>query len=290
MKVNTQIWLDRNVIKHIVWLSNGVVRIVGKILRLNHDLDKDFKTIAVAKYKGMGSIIHATPLLLALRQKYPDAKIVFVSAQSNKSFLETLPMIDELVLLDETSIFKLLYSFPIFIWSLIRLRIGVFIDLEIYAHLSGLITTLSTAKNRLGYHMQSGKYRHGIYTHLMYFNPKAPMSQVYLQMARLLHCEKPNLGLHDFSDLTESINSPLDEATPYIVINPNASELCLERRWSADQFKALILALLQKYADHYIYLIGAPSEATYTNALAEQVSQPRVQSLAGKRCSVYDKQ
>jgi len=282
MKVDTQIWLDRNVIKHVVWLFNGLVRIVGKILRLDHDLDKEFKTIAVAKYKGMGSIIHATPLLLSIREKHPNAKIIFVSTKSNKSFLDTLPMIDECILLDESSVFKLIYTFPIFIWSLIRLRIEVFIDLEIYAHLSGLITTLSTAKNRLGYYMQSGKYRHGIYTHLMYFNPKAPMSQVYLQMARLIHCDHPNNELYDFSDTTEKITSPIPNGTPYIVINPNASDLCLERRWPVSQFKSLINLLIKKYYDHDIYLVGAPSEAAYTDSLCKEVGESRVQSLAGK--------
>jgi len=282
MKVNTQIWLDRNVIRHIVWLFNGLVRIVGKILRLDHNLEREFKTVAVAKYKGMGSIIHATPLLLSLREKYPDAKIVFVSTSSNKSFLQTLPMIDEMVLLNESSFLKLMASFPIFIWKLLKLRIEVFIDLEIYAHLSGLITTLSAAKNRLGFYMQSGKYRHGIYTHLMYFNPKAPMSQVYLQMARLLHCEQINPELYDFAKATEDVELPIDAKVPFIVINPNASELCLERRWPASQFKELITSLLLKYPEHNIYLIGAPSELPYTESLEKDISNARVISLAGK--------
>ena len=95
MKVNAKIWIDRNIIKHLVWLLNGLVRIVGKVLNLNHDLKRNFERVAIAKYKGMGSILQATPLLNSLRAKYPNAEITFISTKSNKAFLETLPMIDK---------------------------------------------------------------------------------------------------------------------------------------------------------------------------------------------------
>ena len=78
MNVKRQIFLDRYAIRIFISLINIWVRILGFILRIDHSLDKSFKKIAVCKYKGLGSIIQATPLLRNLRLKYPNAKIVFV--------------------------------------------------------------------------------------------------------------------------------------------------------------------------------------------------------------------
>lgn len=281
MKVNAQIWIDRHIIKHLVWLLNGLVRVVGKILNLNHDLKRDFERVAVAKYKGMGSILQATPLLNSLRTKYPNAEITFISTNSNKAFLETLPMIDKYIFLDDGSFFKLLLGFPKLIFQLLRQRFQVFIDLEIYSHFSSLITTLSAAQNRFGYYMQSGKYRHGTYTHLIYFNPKASMSQVYLQMARLLHCENINPELYNYKNL--SVNSEkIKLEKPYIVINPNASDLRLERRWPSNSFIELSNVLSQSHPDHALIFVGAPSEANYTTAICALSTNNKVENLAGK--------
>lgn len=278
MKVNAQIWIDRHVIRRLVWLLNGLVRIVGKILNLNHDLERNFKRLAVAKYKGMGSILQATPLLSSLREEYPDAEITFISTKSNKAFLETLPMIDKYILLDDSSFSKLLFGFPKFLLSLLKHRFEVFIDLEIYSHFSSLVTTLSAAQNRFGYYLQSGRYRHGTYTHLIYFNPKAPMSQVYLQMARLLNCKNLTDQLYHYPTFTE-VNKI---KKPYIVINPNASDLRLERRWPASSFIQLANELSSSHEEYQLVFVGSPGEAKYTNSICELIENPRVENLAGK--------
>lgn len=283
MKVNVQIWIDRYLVKWVVWFLNGLVRIVGKILRPNHNLKKEFSRIAVAKYKGMGSILHATPLLQTLRKKYPNAKITFVSTKSNKAFLETLPFIDELILLDDSSAFSLLIGFPIFMWKLFKRRLEVFIDLEIYAHLSSLITTLSAAKNRFGFHLQSGQYRHGCYSHLIYFNPKAPMSEVYLQMARLLYCEVEDSSLYDYNELLlDDEILKLGVKEPYVVVNPNASDLRLERRWPKQQFISLIREMISQNPKSQVVLIGSPSESKYTGSISDEIQDPKLLNLAGK--------
>ncbi len=285
MNVKWQIWFDRYLIRYVVFVLDFFVRIVGKILRPDHNLNKSFKKIAIAKYKGMGSILHATPLLQTLRQHYPDAEIHFVSTQANKSFLDLLPFIDKTVLINDGSGLSFLFGFPKLIWQLIKNRYDVFIDLEIYAHMSSLITTLSMARNRLGFHLQWGRYRHGTFTHLIYFNHKAPLSRIYLQMASLLGTQKHVTASYNFKDipeLTEVLKNEFGLESKYIVINPNASSLRLERRWPLESFEQLIKQLLLKYPDHKIALIGSPSEYEYTASLYSKLNSDRVINLAGK--------
>ena len=47
------------------------VRVLGKLLRINHRLDKAPKHIIVIKMLGLGSLILAGDALLALKKKYP---------------------------------------------------------------------------------------------------------------------------------------------------------------------------------------------------------------------------
>lgn len=280
MKTSTQIFIDNRLVKPIISALNIVVRLVGQILQLNHDLSRDFKTIAICKYKGMGSIIQSGPLIRTLRNKYPDARIIFVSTEGNRAILEEISEVDKVILLNDKSISKLLISYPSFITKLIKARIGVFIDLEIYSNFSSLNTTLSMARNRFGFYLRSSQYRMGIYTHMMFFNAQSPIMQAYLQMARLLGSSDDDIT-HEL--LPFKTNSTSITPKPYLVINPNASDLRIERRWPANYFKELILKLREEYPNTQLVLIGSASEANYiTELLSDMPNLNGITNLAGK--------
>jgi len=226
MKTANTIWLDKIVIASLVRFINIFVILAGKILRIDHSLDKKFKTIAVCKYKGMGSILQSTPLLKTLRHHYPNAKIIFISAKANRQILKMIPEIDEVVSLDDSSFLRLLLGFPSFVWKLIRYRIELYIDLEVYSSFSTLVTILSLATNRMGFYLNSMHFRLGNYTHMMYYNTRSAISDTYLQFARLLDCEKiiQEMLCLDSSvkelELSEGVSFDLLN-NDYIVINPN---------------------------------------------------------------------
>lgn len=277
MNTKTQLWIDKNLVKPFVSTTNILVRFVGFLLRLDHNLEKDFSTIAVCKYKGLGSIVQASALLQSLRESYPNAKIVFVSTVSNAPLLKKMDCIDEIVLLNDKSASKLIFSYPGFIFKLIGLRIGVFIDLEIYSNFSSLTTTLSLARNRLGFYLRASHYRMGIYTHMMYYNTRVPIMQTYLQMVRLL---KANAIIEKLYPL-KSNESPKVKGE-YIVVNPNASDLRIERRWPLENFKLLIEKLRIKYPKQKIVLVGAPNEAEYVAKLHSYFKDDKIINTAGK--------
>jgi ADP-heptose:LPS heptosyltransferase len=277
MNTKTQLWIDKNLVKPFVSTTNILVRFVGFLLRLDHYLEKDFNTIAVCKYKGLGSIVQASALLQSLRASYPNAKIVFVSTVGNAPLLKKINCIDEIVLLNDKSASKLIFSYPGFIFKLISLRIGVFIDLEIYSNFSSLTTTLSLARNRLGFYLRASHYRMGIYTHMMYYNTRVPIMQTYLQMARLL---KANSIIEMLYPL-KSDEVPIIQGE-YIVVNPNASDLRIERRWPLENFKSLIEKLRSKYPKLKIALVGAPNEAEYVAELHSCFNDENIINTAGK--------
>jgi len=278
LNTKSQLFLDKFLAKPFAYILNFFVRFLGKILFIDHNLDRDFRTIAICKFKGMGSIVQATPMIDALRKKYPNAQIIFVSTVANKKILETIKPINKIILLNDKGLFVFAYSCTKALLSLIKIRPQVFIDLEIYSDFSTLFTLFTLSKNRIGFYLRSSSFRMGIYTHMMFFNSKLPIANVYLQIAKLLNCDTQNSELYSFSE----INSlPNYISSKYIVINPNASDLRLERRWDSSNFVSLINNLLNDFEDYEIILIGSKNEYEYTENINQIIANKRVINTAG---------
>ena len=54
------------------------------------------RPIAVFKFFGLGSIIETTPLLRAIRQQYPQAKLIFVTFAGNAALVRKLDICADL--------------------------------------------------------------------------------------------------------------------------------------------------------------------------------------------------
>ena len=293
MNTRIQIGIDKTFGSFLNILLFGIVRLLGKILRINHDLNRPFQRIVVCKLKGMGSIVQASALLATLRKNYPAAEIIFVSTEANKSILNFYcDSINGTILIQDNSIFQLTKSSISALWKLWKFRPQVYIDIEVYSNYSSLLCTLSAASNRFGYYKSDKNYRSGLYTHLMYYNIKAPLSEIYLQMARILPIKEVDHELIPLI-LSNEIQSnaiqrlrefnPQIESLNYLVINPNASDLRLERRWPAEYFIQLIQEIRVLKPEMFLVLIGNKQEAIYVNEIAKHFQQDnRVIDSSGK--------
>ena len=258
------------------------------ILRIDHSLDKEFKTIVVSKYVGLGSIIQATPLLQTLKLKFPNSKIIFLSTNGNKALLEHIPEINEIVLIEDSSLLKVILSSLKALSRLWKLKPELFIDLEFYSNYSGIVTTLSLAKNRLGFKNETKRTRKGMYNHLVNFNMEVPISSTYLQFASLVNCTQVIQELKITTNKELYIKSifektGLNVSEKYMIINPNASDLRIERRWHADNFLKCAEYLITQKKGIKIVLIGNKPESDYVNSIFEKISdKTNVINTAGK--------
>lgn len=283
MNLRKQLIIDKTIVKFMVLVLNVFVRLLGNVLRINHDLKGDFKVFAICKFKGLGSIIQATPLIQTIRINYPEAKIIFVTTESNRALVSSYSEIDEIITLNDRSLGSLMGGFIPFITTLISRRIDNYFDLEIYSNFSSLVTTLTMATNRFGFYLRSSHYRLGIYTHMMYYNIDSPIFQTYVQLIRAfpIDTEITELKAPSFkkSNVLQEFNLTPNE---YIVINPNASDLRLERRWASENFVALIKRVQHQFPTLKIVLIGAPAEAEYVSNLVEGLPIENLVNTAGK--------
>lgn len=289
-----RILADRILAVPLAFLFNGAARLLGRVLHRDHSVtSENVKVIVVAKLIGMGSILQCAPLLRALKQRHPNAKLVFVTMRSNRELLSRLSSVDEIIAMDDRSPLSMAATTLRTIANLIRLRADFYFDLEVYSGFASLLALWAVTRNRLGFYRHSTAFKKGIYTHLVYFNTRMPVRQLYLQLGRVAGIpagQSELLGpilVHDQE--RSKVSRLLAEASgwqpeqPYIVLNPNASDLLLERRWPIESVLEAISRLVS--LGNQVVLMGAPNEAGFVQSLVDKLApeaQVRVFNTAGR--------
>ena len=69
---------------------------------------------------------------------------------------------------------------------------------------------------------------------------------------------------------------------PLLLVNPNASELLVQRRWAPERFSALIVACQNKWPDCLILITGSPAEHAYVENVRLKASVPHALNFAGQ--------
>ena len=274
-----------------VWL-NAAVYLLGRILRRDHSIQPaTTREIVVCKLVGMGSILQATPLLRALKQRFPQARVTFVALRANRDLLKRVEGVDRTLCLDDRGVLSMAWSSARILASLISSRPDHYFDLEVYSGFTCLLSLFSLARNRLGFYRHSNRFKKGIYTHLVYFNTRMPVRRIYLQLGCLAGVSTSAndvLGpVHIEPSERETLRKKLSDLglaadQPFVLVNPNASDLLIERRWPKEYFVEAINRLAGN--GNNIVLMGTRAEAAYVSSLLEGVSaglRKRVFNTAG---------
>ncbi len=280
MTHRARILADRLIAAPVAFLFNGLARVLGAVLQRDHSMTSaNVNRIVVAKLIGMGSILQATPLLKALKQHYPHCTLTFVTMRSNQELVQRLSCVDEILVLDDRNILVMLITTLAVVVELIRRRADLYFDLELYSAFAALLALCAVTRNRLGFYRHSVAFKNGIYTHLVYFNTRMPVRLLYLQLGRVAGVppDQPDLIgpiRVDESDrsgarrvLSRTAGWQLEK--PYIGINPNASDLLLERRWPDEYVIETVERLVS--LGHQVALMGAKNERPYVQGLVDRL-------------------
>ena len=292
MKYYQKLVIDRLAGKPLVVFTNIVARCAGFILRRNHSLEIKPRRIVICKLVGMGSIVQSTTLIINLKRQFPECKILYFSSEKNRPILNLISLIDSIVTIDDKSFSSLFRSVIRALFQLRKFRPDTFLDLELYSNLASILSSLSLARNRIGYYRKDQTIRLGIYTHMLFFNSNAPIRESYLQMGRILGCNNTTSDLYPIHIEKKTETDALEyfatgfglQGMQYIVINPNASDLRVERKWPAEKFVALI-DLLAAVLPYKIVLIGSGAERPYVGTIVASVNKEysgKVINSAGK--------
>lgn len=281
MKLKTKIYLDNLFGFPAVFSINLISKL---LLLLKHRKEPDYsnvKRIAVCKFMGMGSIIQSTPLLMTIRRRFPETEIIFITLPKNVSLLGTFPFVDKILTINDRSALGLITSILKFLFYIWMNQIDILIDLEVHSYFSRILTALSFSKYKIGFYKKESNIQLGIYSKMAFYNAKAPVHRIYLQTAHFLYCKEYIADLYDWKCITNGLQvtsifqsrglaSPLKE---YIIINPNASDLRIERRWASVNYIGLIQRIICDYPEINIVLTGAQKEVQYVNSIYNGIKE-----------------
>ncbi len=255
----------------------------------------------------MGSTILADPAMRKARREL-GAELYFVIFRKNRASLDltgTIPA-SHVFTLRENSLFTLLLDTCRFLAWTRRRNIDTVIDLELFSRFTALLSGLSGAKNRVGFHAfhNEGLYRGGLLTHRVWYNPHMHIAKNFIALVNSLLAEhvqvpysKTSIPDSEITLRQQTISSQRlqemkrliskhaagyrPESSRLILINPNASDLLPQRRWERNRYIELIRRILAETADTLVLITGAPGEKEEAEAMCRTVDNDRCVNFAG---------
>jgi len=264
------------------------------------------RRILFVKFAEQGSTVLAYPAIRRATEMVGRENVYFMVFEDNRFIIDAMEVIPEgnVITIPTTSPVALAAGALGAVVQARRIGIDAVVDMEFLTRFSAILTFLTAAKCRVGFHtfFSDGPYRGDLMTHRLLYNPHLHTSQMFDCMVEALTRDPAMLPTFDFTPATDLTfakfraraeeqaevdalllrESPNLGSAPLILLNPNAGDLLPLRRWPPDRYLELAQRLLERYRDVFIGFTGAPSEAAAINQLAKGVASGRVLALAGK--------
>lgn len=265
------------------------------------------KRVLFVELSEMGSAILVDPAMRKIK-KLANAELFFVIFKGNAASLRLLGTVPEsnIFTINEENLWLLAKdTFCYFFWARKR-RIDTVIDLELFSRFSALLTGLSGARRRVGFHgfHNEGLYRGNMLSHAVSYNPHLHIAKNFIALVNASlakNTETPYSKTLIEDHETVLVQAPVKPALHALIhekiqrlypayqpgqrivlINPNASELLPQRRWMPERFVTVMQALLSTHQDIVVLITGAPSELPGAQKLQDHVKHPRCVNFAGQ--------
>jgi ADP-heptose:LPS heptosyltransferase len=267
---------------------------------------RQVQRILFVKFAEQGSTVLAYPAILRAIEMVGRENVYFVVFEDNRFILDAMEIIPvgNVITIATKDLFGLATAALRAVLQVRKIGIDAVVDMEFLTRFSAILTFMTGAKSRVGFHafFGDGPYRGDLMTHRLLYNPHLHTSQMFEAMVEALTRDPAVLPTFDF---TPSVNQPLARfrpsssevaeintllqrenprigSAPLLLLNPNASDLLPLRRWPPLRYVELARRLLERYPELFIAFTGAPTEAAPNNRLADEVGSDRVIRLAGK--------
>jgi ADP-heptose:LPS heptosyltransferase len=272
------------------------------------------KKLLFIELSEMGSAIIVDPAMREAMDR--GAEIYFLIFKSNQASLSLLNTVkkENILTIDASGLFSLIKTTLAFLITARKLKIDTVIDLELFSRFTALLTGLSGAGRRIGYHAFHGEglYRGDMLTHKVHYNPhihiaknffsvvhaafskeqEKPFSKIIISdnKLKIAQAEVSQAQLDTVSEKIKDaakvnkvvFTGPGNPNQPIILVNPNASDLLPQRRWAPESFAKLISECHQRWPEALILITGSPEEKQYAQNVLDLSKCPRAINFAGQ--------
>jgi ADP-heptose:LPS heptosyltransferase len=254
----------------------------------------------------MGSLVLAFPAVRHLRTAYPGCGVhvlVFAKLRDSVSAIQLTADADVLTI-DAASLFTIARDVVRFMVEARRRRIDTVVNLEMFGRLGAILTALSGAERRVGFHPfnQRGLYCGDFLTHRVGYNPHIHTSLAFLTLVQALGEPDGDIPMGKFPLPDQRPVAPQITIDPaardrmrdrlirerpavagkrLVVINPNASPMIPIRRWPLNSYIELVRRLVSD-PENACVMTGSREEREDARAIATAVDSDRIVDLSGQ--------
>ena len=305
MKVDTMRQIDYYIGVPLCFLGSIFQRLVRLLIKSDM---KPPKKVLFIELSEMGSAILVDPAMRKLK-KEASTELYFAIFNKNKPSLDLLGTVphENIYTIREHNLFAFIIdTFKFFFWTRKR-KIDAVIDLELFSRFTALLAGFSGAPYKIGFHayFNEGLYRGDFLSHKVAYNPHIHIAKNFIALINALLASKEEIPysktligdeeisltkvkisseqkktIHDIVLSCTSEFSP--QKNKLILINPNASELLIQRRWPQPNYVQLIKTILDKCSQAVVLITGDPREREEAQRLKESVQSDRCVNFAGK--------
>jgi ADP-heptose:LPS heptosyltransferase len=255
----------------------------------------------------MGTMVVAYPSLRKARELYPDATLHFLCFTQIRPSVEILDIIPpgNILTIDAHSGLSLVRDTLLFLGRARRLRIDTVINMEAFVRYSSLLSYLSGACRRVGFHRfnQEGLYAGDLLTHKVLYNAHIHAAHTFLDLVHALDAppgQVPRVKRPKAADALDvpkittdasaaaavwrklhAIHAGIGPTRKLVVLNPNASARFPMRRLPLASFTELARHLL-KDPEVFVLITGVASEKPDAQYMCARLRSPRVLDLTGQ--------
>ena len=311
ISVNTMRAIDHWVGVPLCAIVSPLVALIDRIKNIFSHGPEAPKRLLFIELSEMGSAILVDPAMRNAQAR--GAEIFFLIFKSNRASLTLLNTVkpENIFTIDSSSLGGLIKDTLRFLILARYHRIDTVIDLELFSRFTALLTGLCGARKRVGYHIFHGEglWRGFMLTRKVHYNPHIHITKNFLSLihaAFAKEIEVPFSKVHISDDevkLEQAVINPdvlkkvlariekkaAEAGIPFnygknriILINPNASDLLPQRRWSQQRFSELIQAINQRYPDDLILITGSPAEFVYVDKVRFVANVKNALNFAGQ--------
>jgi ADP-heptose:LPS heptosyltransferase len=296
MKVATQRLIDRYVGTFICFLLSIINRFFKK-----ESEPVEPKNILIILLSEMGALVLGYPMFQRLREKYPAAALHIVLFEKNREVAELLGIIppENIIVINDKSM-------PVFAQSTLgalskmrKLKIDTVIDCELFSRISSILSYLSGAAVRVGFHphTQEGLYRGNFMNRPVLYNPYHHISRQFLTLVEAtespshpkakravaddkLEIPEMTFGQNEIEDAKNRLfdQAPGIKSKKIILIYPGGGLLPI-RAWPLDYYCGLAEELLQR--GYAVCIIGLAEDKNVARAILSRTRNENCVDLTG---------
>ncbi len=312
MKLSTQRWIDRYLGIPATAVLTGLVRL-REGFRGRTSLRQRPRRVLFIELSEMGSTILASGAIRHLQERYRDAEHCFVIFERNAPSLRLLGLFKEenIFTMRDDSVGTVGADILRFMRFCRERQIDTAIDLELYSRVSSLLSLLSGATNRVGFHNYRGEglYRGEHLTHEVNYNAYLHMSQNFMalmeslesdpaeipQPKRVIPVQPPPVRIGIDQEAYDHVARELRAAYPalsrdhrIVVVNHDAGNLLPLRAWPFDRFAGVAKRLLASDPKIVVVLMGIGEAQESARTILAEVADPRCVNFVGKTRTLTD--